>query len=451
MLTAWRLRGFERAWRLGRWTESRYTQAGRWLGGGFVAASVFAVDMRNTLAFQLAALLAGALFLAHVLNWRLRLPFTVRRVLPASAVVGQACRYRVEIEQRGQRLEAGLLLQDELETSLPTVADFERAREPASTRRNWFDRVVGFPRWLDLVQRSRGAETEPLALPNLPLGRPVSVDCTLTPRRRGYLHFRAVRLLRPDVLGLTYASAARPAAAALLVLPRLFPVPPFAFPGRRRHSPGGLPSVGAVGDSQEFFALREYRPGDPLRRLHFRSWARSGTPQVKEYLDEYFDRQALVLDAAVPAGCAGRFEDAVSLAASLALSGGAPDRIIDLLFIGARPYRLTAGRGLGDVSALLEALACAEPAPSTAFPALASAVLGHAAAMSGAFIVFVAWDEARAGLVRALRAASVALRAVCIVEPGAIPAGADAAGVTVLTTGDVEAGLRALAGGPAPA
>jgi len=55
-------------------------------------------------------------------------------------------------------------------------------------------------------------------------------------------------------------------------------------PGRRR------------GESEEFVAMREYRRGDSLRRVHWRSTARLGELVVKEYQDEYFVRHALVLD-----------------------------------------------------------------------------------------------------------------------------------------------------------
>ena len=40
--------------------------------------------------------------------------------------------------------------------------------------------------------------------------------------------------------------------------------------------------------------------GDPLRKIHWRSWARRGKPVVKEYQEEYFSRIALVLDTFLP-------------------------------------------------------------------------------------------------------------------------------------------------------
>ena len=42
--------------------------------------------------------------------------------------------------------------------------------------------------------------------------------------------------------------------------------------------------------------MRDYRPGDPLRRIHWKSWAKTGRPVVKEYQDEFFVRHGLILD-----------------------------------------------------------------------------------------------------------------------------------------------------------
>ena len=43
-------------------------------------------------------------------------------------------------------------------------------------------------------------------------------------------------------------------------------------------------------------SLRDYRPGDPLQRIHWKSFARTGDPVVREYQDEFFERHALILD-----------------------------------------------------------------------------------------------------------------------------------------------------------
>ena len=91
-----------------------------------------------------------------------------------------------------------------------------------------------------------------------------------------------------------------------------------------------------VGESEEFVALREYRRGDSLRRVHWRSAARRGELIVKEYQDEYFVRHALVLDTFCEASRDALFEEAVAVAASFACTVPDQDSLLDLLFVGPK-------------------------------------------------------------------------------------------------------------------
>ena len=77
-------------------------------------------------------------------------------------------------------------------------------------------------------------------------------------------------------------------------------MPHIQLRGQRKYQPGGVALASSIGESDEFVALRDYRAGDPMRRIHWRSWARVGRPVVREYQDEFFVRHALVLDTFAP-------------------------------------------------------------------------------------------------------------------------------------------------------
>src|SRR4029078_2494343 len=130
-------------------------------------------------------------------------------------------------------------------------------------------------------------------------------------------------------------------------LPRCHPIPPLRLPGARRLQRGGVAFSHNVGDSEEFIQLRDYRPGEPLRHIHWPSFAKAGRPVVKEYQDEYFTRYALVLDTFGGAAENHVFEAAVSVAASFVGGLEMRDALLDLVFVEDRAYRLTVGRGLG--------------------------------------------------------------------------------------------------------
>jgi len=168
-----------------------------------------------------------------------------------------------------------------------------------------------------------------------------------------------------------------------------------------------------VGESQEYMGLRGYRPGDSPRHIHWAAWARSGEPVVKEYQDEYFARQALVLDSYVPPELAQRLEAAVSVAASLVEPLQGSDSLLDLMFVGERAYTFTAGRGLASSQGLLEILACVQPARGD-FAVLTRAVLQHASRLSACLCILLAWDEPRRELVARLRALVLSVRVILI-------------------------------------
>ena len=49
-----------------------------------------------------------------------------------------------------------------------------------------------------------------------------------------------------------------------------------ALPGAMKYQQGGVAMASSVGQSDEFVSLRDYRPGDPLQRVHWKSFARAG-------------------------------------------------------------------------------------------------------------------------------------------------------------------------------
>lgn len=91
-----------------------------------------------------------------------------------------------------------------------------------------------------------------------------------------------------------------PLPASVLILPKRYAITPIALPGNRSYQSDGVALASSVGDSEEFRALRDYRPGDSPRKIHWKSWAKVGKPIFKEEQDEFFVRHALILDTFLP-------------------------------------------------------------------------------------------------------------------------------------------------------
>jgi uncharacterized protein (DUF58 family) len=337
--------------------------------------------------------------------------------------VGQAVRYGVELTNLAARAADHLELEETLPDPRPGWDDFERAGRAPKRGGSPLGRLSVYPLWRSLLSQGRWAEAPAVSLPHLGPGGVVVAELRLVPRRRGLLRLGALRVARPEPLGLGLSAARVGEADRLLVLPRRYPVAPQRMPGRRRLQPGGVRLASSVGDSREFIGLRDYRPGDSPRHIHWAGWAHSGEPVVKEYQDEYFSRQALVLDSFVVPGREADFEAAVSVAASLVEPLQGPDALLDLMFCADRVHALTAGRGLASTRLLLETLACVRPAERGDFAVLGRSVMGHAPRLGGCLCVLLDWDTVRRDLVGRLRALGVEVRVLVVGGAGPLDPG----------------------------
>ncbi len=426
---------------LSHWARTRWTPAGRFVLAAMVAAPVFGLDTTLTMDYQIFAFLAALTIAARLVSPRLG-PVRALRVLPRHGTAGQALPYTVRIENPGSRAMSGLSLDEVFDDLRPTGEQY--AREPQPAVSEWVSRFSGYARWRAVVERLRGAASAPSPLAPLAPGAQAEVRRELTPARRGRLLLRAVRLSREDPLGLAVSSAEVGPEQSVLVLPRRYPAPRLSPPGSRKYQLGGVSSASSVGESQEFMSLRDYRPGDPLRRIHWRSWAKTGRPVVRENQDEYFVRHGLVLDTFLGSAPEARFEEAVSVAASFVASVLTQETLVDLLFVGDQAYCFTAGRGLGGEAKLLEILACVEPCRDKSFEILRHSVGLRRGNLSACLIVLLAWDEERRAWLRDLRAQGVPVLALVVGEPP--PEGEP--GVRWLAPGKAAEGLALIPPGP---
>lgn len=429
-----------------RWIRRRFTTAGLLALGSTAAAAVVGLDTNRTLAYQAFTFLVALVAVAMAASLSFRGRFSVRRFLPRFATVGEPLAYRIAIRNETARAQAGLTLMDETADPRPTFEELLRAREPGEERRNWFDRTVGYPRWMWLIGRNQRARIPEVPLPALSPRGDGEARVEIVPLRRGPLRLTAVTLARSDPLGLFRARVPVPAPQSVLVLPRRYPVPALALPGPRKYQQGGVALAASVGDSEEFVALRDYRPGDPVRRIHWKSWARAGRPVVKEFQDEFFVRHALVLDTFAAPEDSARFEEAVSVAASFACAAPTQDALLDLMFVGAEAYCFTAGRGLAHTDRMLEILTCVEPATSLSFRALRDVVMERHASLSGCICVLLGWDDERRDLVGRLGALGVPALVLVIGDGAGAPERETdgAAAVHWLQVGRIAEGLQRL-------
>jgi uncharacterized protein (DUF58 family) len=421
----------------------RLTMAGKIALGAAGAAALAGIDTNQTLTYQAFTLLWALLAVGYAGSLAFRARVGVERELPRYATAGEPFSYRVTVSNLGARALAGVTLTERFPDPRPGYAEWHAAREPGERRRNWFDRNAGYFRWQWLIERRLPRPAGETPLPALAAGAHATVRLAMTPRRRGRIELAGLTLARRDPLGLVNGLARVAAPARIVALPRRYRVPQLALPGRRKFQQGGMTRVASLGDSEEFIGLRDYQPGDPLHRVHWKSFARSGRPIVKEFQDEFFERHALVLDTGRAEGEDAAFEDAVAVAASFVYTIDTLECLLDLLFVGDRVHSYTAGRGQLQADRMLEILAGVRASSPAAFDALARAVLGQAARLSSCIVILAGWDARRRRFVESLMGFGLQVRALLVCLPEERPA-EPPAWLLVLHPGGIEAGLARL-------
>ncbi len=409
----------------------------------FIIAAIFGVNIHQTLSYQIATLLFSLLCLSFLSVFVYRQKFRTHRVLPPRGAAGQPLHYSLVVENPGRKITDPVIVIDELASGLPSYDSFINIRDEDDRRRNYFDRILGYPRLVTQIRRNRGGDIPVVNYGSIAAGSSAEIKISMTPLRRGYLRFERTYLGKMDPLGLVRRFHQYRQMDSLLILPRLYNFPALPVHGKRTYQAGGVNQASAVGDSEEFFSLREYRPGDSMRDIHWRSYARTGTPIVKEYQDEYFSRLGLALDTYVSGKPEQVFEEAVSVAASIALSSRQQDSLMDLMFIHDRAYRFTSGRGHAPES-MLEVLACVEANPEENIQHLRNLLLQHAADTSAFICVLLDWDEPRRQLVKELQTRGMPVLIFVITTAQAYEAGlhhADIQNVHFLPAGNIQSAL----------
>jgi uncharacterized protein (DUF58 family) len=276
-----------------------------------------------------------------------------------------------------------------------------------------------------------------LTLPVLGRGQTQTISLRLIAWQRGLYRLPPLRAFSTFPFHLFRNEVTVVPGGTILVLPRFHELQEVRLDAADRHQPGGIAFSSQVGESPEYIGNRDYVPGDALRRIDFRSWARLARPVVREYQDEYYSRIALVMDTFVaPKRRPGKrgfpdLEAAVSLTAALAHAVSQSEALIDIFAAGPEVHVFRAGRHTTPFEHILEILAGIGPCREDPLPQLAPALEEQWPNVSSAVCVFLHWDESRRQLCRRALQEGCLVKVILIrVGRGPLPS---EAGVEVLT------------------
>lgn len=229
-----------------------------------------------------------------------------------------------------------------------------------NTSRRWrvalsgTDRVDGMPVVFDF--------------PPLGAGEHATTDVRIPTEHRGLIEFGPLTLDRRSFGDLIRVRRLHGGAAGVLVEPRVLDVIGVP-PGMRRGHAGADERIAHGGT--DLVGLREYVPGDDLRRLHWATSARRGQLMVREDADPSQPFLTVLLDDRAASYGEGGLDEAADLAASLldaAAAGRSPARLVTVsgaldLDLPVEPGRAESARIAPNALAALATLA-AHDSPS---------------------------------------------------------------------------------------
>ncbi|MBK1986725.1 DUF58 domain-containing protein [Sphaerospermopsis aphanizomenoides BCCUSP55] len=367
-----------------------------------IFSAALGLDTTQNLTYQIFTFLVSILIIATVCSRFFRSRVSAIRTLPRFATVGVKLKYKIVIHNKTNQKQTNLKLLENFSDPRPTWKEFLETPEPEEHKRTPLDIKLGSYRWLWLVSRKQCGTAKTIELPPLKPHSKIEVLGEITPTHRGVMRLVSMTIARPDPFGLFNACKTISLPQSLLILPKLYQLPPIQLPGLRKYQSGGVALASSVGDAEEFHSLREYRPGDSLRKIHWKSWAKIGKPIVKEEQDEFFVRHALILDTFQPEKYSQILEEAISIAASLASEMQTQESLLDLMFVGNEAYCFTFGRGLSSTEKMLEILASVVACQHKYFDSLIPVVLEKISLLSGCICIFISWDDQRKKLVEYL-------------------------------------------------
>jgi len=267
----------------------------------------------------------------------------------------------------GRRKLAGLELSRSAPKALQAgeAADVKlRLINPTRTKRLFVQLTDALP--------AKAAGVDPsFIVPNLEAGAEVELSYVLRTSLRGVYRLGPLLLQAAETLGLSTFSRQFEQSDEVIVYPTPVPLPPLWPPDAAGHRPHRALRV--VGDDGlDFYGIREYVPGDDLRRVHWKTTARMDELMTVQFTKEQSLEGTIILDLHAKShageGLFSTLEQGVLLAATAARQADVLAGDVGLIAVGDEDYSVPVALGLDQYRAILEGLARAEPTQADNWP-----------------------------------------------------------------------------------
>ena len=280
-----------------------------------VMLALGAINSGNNLLFLVFGVVMGSIIISGIVSGSMLMGLRVRRQPPHRLRVGEPGAIDYEIRNTARFSHAFALI----------------VSEPSPDAK----RLLGDPRAFEVHIPPRSSRT---------------VRMDIIPMQRGVASLDRVSVSSRFPVGFLEKTITAHTRDTLIIHPRIVPIRSDAIRALAGRATESAHQLRRPGMGDEFFGLREYTHGDPVRLIAWRTSARTDTLVVKQNTQRRSRTLWILLDDTAPD------EDAVTLAASIAHDGTVRDLSVGLA-TATRGGIVSPGRGARHRTLILDTLA----------------------------------------------------------------------------------------------
>jgi hypothetical protein len=393
-----------------RWLFQQLTPGGLSILASLILAGIAGLSSTESMIHLLFFFGLALLALAGIGSRFVTYSFRAIRILPRFGTVGEPLRYQVILQNLTPYSQKGLKLNEAFTHLFPSFREFRSIKIRHQWDGTWRQQ------WRNHVERQRTAIAQPQDLPPLKSETKTKVTGEVMPLQRGRLDLKTVTLSCPDPLGLIYRRQTYDCPQSVCILPQRYRLPPLKLSNARRYQLGDHTLAASIGEALEFRSLRDYRPGDPTNKIHWKSWAKVGRPIVKEQQEESAVHHALILDTFQSDAHSEIFEEAIAVAVSFLTQEQPEETKLDVIFAGQEVRCVTVGKGLRQRAQILETIATLTPCQNRPLDILTPLVQTRLPRLSGCFCILLNLDATRYAFLKRLAQSGIPCKAIVLCE-----------------------------------
>lgn len=235
--------------------------------------------------------------------------------------------------------------------------------------------------------------------------------------RRGHFRIEPLHIRTGDPFGFFEAAASVGQGISVVVYPRIEPIPMWRLPSANLEGSHASPER-TLQTTPLAMAVRPYAPGDSMNRIHWRSTARHGEIQVKEFdLEQTADAWIILdLQRAIQTGHGDRSttEAAIRAAAAIADKALAENRAVGMTVNAGRTAYLPTDRGGRQHQKIMQLLAAVDADSATPLAETLITSVGRLRRGMTAVVITASLDPSWVRPLAALRARGVACVVVAV-------------------------------------